>query len=146
MAGIPVVPHEVRVFAHNQCWAVPGGWVVYNAAAESLDAHCSCFAHRNPSNPCRLNRTRTGGRGQTARGRPLGLLLAWLRASPCHITRDRHKHMVDVKKRQPGDELFFALDKREFARQWLVDNGLNDLLGLERPQRIGEPSEPVGWA
>jgi hypothetical protein len=148
--GVPALPCEARIFAHNQFWIVPGGWLVYNVAAESLDAHCSCKTHKSPSNPCRLNRTRFGfkgkGKGNPARGRPLGLLLAWLRAGPSKRERDQHKHMVDPRRKAEGDDLWFTLDKRQVARQWAVDHGLIDLLGLERPLRVGEPIEPEGFA
>jgi hypothetical protein len=76
-----------RRFA-NDSWEVPNGYLVWNDASSSLDAHCDDPRHYSASNPCRLNRT--------CRGRPLGLLIQWLAADvPDQAT---HKAMVVLKK------------------------------------------------
>jgi len=81
-----------------------------------------------------------------ARGRPLGLLMAWLAAAECKASRDKHKHMVNPKHKEPGDELWFSHEKRVAGRQWLIDHGYADLLAKERPCRPGEGDEPEGVA
>lgn len=144
----PAEPPHARDFRGNPSWPVPGGWIVHNMLANSLDAHCACDHHRVKSNPCRLNRTTQpdARRPHSARGRPLGLLLAWLRAGPSKPDRERHHKMLNSKVRQPGDLEELSLPNRQAGRQWLVDHGFQDLLDLERPRLDGEPPEPEGLA
>ncbi len=81
-----------------------------------------------------------------ARGRPLGLLTAWLAAGGHKPDMRAHKDMMKPKEQQPGDLELLSLERREAGRKWLTDNGLTSLLGKEREQRTGEPAEPVGVA
>ena len=145
--ALDVARLPLRGFGGNPAYEVPGGWIVHDVVRNSLDAHCACDRHRNPSNPCRLNRTadRRGG-NNGARGRPLGLLLAWLRAGPARATRELHHKMVNKKLCQPHDIDDVSLAKRQEARQWLKDNGFDALLGRERPRLPDEPEEPEGLA
>ena len=140
----PAVVPAIRHFGGNPSWQVPGGHIVHNLNANSLDAHCACEAHRNPSNPCRLNRTvDSDGRGRAnARGRPLGVLCAWLQAGATRANRDLHHKMHNARARQDHDLEDLSVEKRQTARQWLIDNGFHGLLAIERDQRAGEPLEP----
>lgn len=141
----PEVPGD-RDFKGNRSWPVPGGWIVHHAARDSLDAHCSCEAHLDKKNPCRLNRTHVAcARGlNQARGRPLGLLMAWLKASSRHASRRKHHGMVSSD--DPEDVDLLSFDRRVAGRAWLVQNGYDELLALERRLRAGELDEPDGWA
>ncbi len=49
---VAVVPPP-RIFGGNESWPVLGGWIVYNRAGNSLDAHCPCDKHKDKHNPCR---------------------------------------------------------------------------------------------
>jgi hypothetical protein len=147
-AAAPAARLAHRSFGANRYWQVPGGFIVENDAAESLDAHCSCPGHEDRRNPCRLNRTRIQcKRGvNQARGRPLGLLMAWLACACEKVSQTKHKDMLYEKRRDVGDEEFLSLAKRQAGRQWLVDHGFAVLLSRERPRRGGEPDEPEGIA
>ena len=83
---------------------------------------------------CRLTRTSVGVRGQNeARGRPLGLLAAWLAGALCSEDADEHASAVP----------FLCFDERAEHRNALItlQNGA-DLAMLERPLREGESLEP----
>ncbi len=127
---------------------MPGGHLVYNAADESIDAHCDLKEHVDRKNPCRLNRSRfVCKRGlNEARGRPVGFLMAWLAAAHHADSATSHKHMSRTRQCHAEDLAHFSFAKRSRGRQWVVDNGLTDLLGLERPKRGGEGEEPEGLA
>jgi hypothetical protein len=144
----PAVPPGGRHrFGGNLYWPVPGGFLVYNRADESIDGHCSCDAHEDRRNACRINRVRLAcKRGSNlARGRPIGFLMAWLAAASTKDDAASHKRMSNPRTRTPDDLEHFTLAKRESGRQWVVDRGgMTDLLGLERPQRPGEGPEPEG--
>ncbi len=135
-----------RTFGGNQYWKVPGGHLVYNAADESIDAHCDHPDHVDPRNRCRINRKRFAcKRGlKDAQGRPIGFLLAWLAAAPNADSAFSHKKLAKTKDLHPDELELFSRGKRCAGRQWVKTNRLNDLLALERPRRDGEESEPEG--
>ncbi len=88
-----------------------------------------------------------GVRGNNpARGRPLGLLLAWLVAASRKGDRKAHGDMLVAKRQTPEDLELLSLSVREAGRRWLVDHEMHDLLSLERPLLPGEPDEPIGIA
>ena len=118
---------------------MPGyGELVYNERDLSLGAHCGCANHVL----CRLNRTVVaGGASRPAQGRPIGQLVAWLRAGAAYETRGDHF----AARRQ---EAAVSFPQRLAARRWLEGlPGMADLFALERPQRPGEHhAEPDGLA
>ena len=139
-------------FRHdNPRWKVPGGYIVHNVQRDSLDAHCERACHYVPTNPCRVNRTYCGdylGR-PTARGRPLGFLLAWLEVGcdPDCKSRDAHSRVADARRRTPDDEALMSKERRLAARQKALDTGrYTAMFDLERPCRDGEGLEPDGLA
>ena len=136
---------------NNPRWKVPGGVIVHNLSADSLDAHCERGCHYMPSNPCRVNRTCSAdhlGR-PTARGRPIGFLLAWLElgCEPDCQSRDAHARVADARRRTPDDEARVSKERRLAARQKAMDTGrYADMFRCERPCRDGEGIEPDGLA
>jgi hypothetical protein len=136
--GLPEVPEEKQRVFRNPYWCVPGGWIVYSSEG-SLDAHCDCAAHKNPSNPCRLNRgTETA---DEKRGRPLGLLMAWLAMGHARPTRKLHHNAGFWKSITDADLLYLDKTNRLRGRKWLRDHGLEVLFTFERNKRPDEPEE-----
>ena len=133
----------------NSRWDLPPhGSLVYNVAARSLDAHCNCEAHKqNRRNPCRLNRTidADSRRGQSARGRPLGFLLAWLWHSDACGDSPSHKNAAKPKECTDADREALSLTRRQAARQWAKDNLPSAVFEKERIQYLSEPEEPELW-
>ena len=127
-------------------WQLPGevGRLKYEPNTKLLAAHCPCGGKDSTHGPvaCRLNRsvkTRPGKRGWA--GRPLGLLIAWLKAA--HECADRQDHL-DLTKHSPQAESL-SFDNRVLARDWLMNSGMEDLaslLELERDPLPDEGSEP----
>jgi hypothetical protein len=147
VAGEAVIPAP-RFFSGHESWQVPGGWIVFNSTELSLDAHCSHPEHRCTRNPCRLNRSSEECRRglNMARGRPLGLLMAWLAAGGRKSSMEKHKATLKPYERDEGDLEFFSLEKRTAGREWLKIQGHATLLAKERKRRTGEPEEPAGIA
>ena len=118
---------------------------MYDVHQLSLDAHCSCRIHHCKTNACRLNRG-TSERS-SAKGRPVGLLIAWLLAErPC---QQSHKNMLKAKTRTAQDLTDLSLEKRITSRDWARANGLAVLFEYERPRKKDrkgnflEPEEPL---
>jgi hypothetical protein len=131
----------------NPSWEVPGyGWIVHDVGRSSLDAHCGLEGHKCPRNPCRLNRgvTRAPGCRNPHKGRPLGLLIAWLFA--VRPDRETHGHVCIARHQTPEDVESISLARRQAARQWAKDHGLGHLEALERPKDDLEADEPEGFA
>lgn len=116
------------------------GVIKWNAAAKSLDAHCRLRNHRCRLN-CAVNRTTQGGAAGSAQGRPLGMLVAWLRAGrhPDAIDRDSHFGM------RSRADILSPVDRLE-ARLWVEDQpALADFRSKERQDLWpGEGLEPEG--
>lgn len=129
-AAAGVVGNEVRVF-------FPNGKVTFYRSDGRFEAVCR--QHQQTSKAiCRLTRTSAENARKAAQGRPLGLLVAWLELARHHGCGREHKDPVFVNAG-------ITLAQRQAARRSLeaTDGGVA-LLACERPQREGEPAEPVG--
>lgn len=122
------------------------GYLLWNANANSLDAHCCDQRH----GVCRLNRTvRAHPLGtRPHQGRPLGLLVAWLHAGRSCSTRDEH---FALRTGAGPNASLVSLAARQAARA-MVENELDWSSFLraegfdERPVKQGEGLEPEGLA
>ena len=122
------------------------GDLVLNAHAESLDAHC----HRHPECACDRSLRAFRGHGRLAQGRPLGLLVAWLRAA--HLcSAEEHKQMKTGKFVTEDGTNPVDLQHRQRARDWIEDDvpgwlhfRASILPFKERDPRPGEDREPEG--
>ena len=147
----PPIPPPAGAVDHphggHDWWYVPGGYIKFTGT--SLNAHCTNPAHACKKNPCRLNRTNQPSAiagGCAGQGRPLGLLLAWLRSSnhypdmPTHKKSAVKKHKVTLE-----DQYFTSLAVRQECRRWLLAEGPPALReGKERPKlHVHEPDEPI---
>jgi hypothetical protein len=111
------------------------GKIVHNKIRNSLDAHCP--AHRE----CRINRTRERNDARPYQGRPVGQLVAWLRA------KDMFANASDHKKAAVDEVGVCSLAARQDARRWACTQpGFDKVLELEGPKRTAEPDEPLGLA
>ncbi len=136
-------PLRKRPRFSNPTYDVPGfGWLVHDVVRESLDAHCGRQDHECSKNPCRFNRSLKGNPRNSAQGKPLGVLLAWLFSNrPSHATHSRMKRKED---RTLADLESLSRAKRAAARQWARDNGLALLEKLEFPKGETPKVEPEG--
>ena len=112
---------------------IDGGTLRYYDATGSVVAHCN----RHGSHVCRMTRTVRASRhaGRKGQGRPLGLLLAWLRAAgdPEHDSAELHKSMEP-----PSFE-----DRLEARVLFEADPSAAEWLAIERVPRPDEDVEPV---
>ena len=98
----------------------------------SCDDFYAICGNRALHGTCRKTQTSRAGR-RPGQGRPLGLLVAWLRRWTCDC-RDFHKLSLPL----------ISHDDRVQAREWLEGlPGSAALLACERPRRADEASEPV---
>ena len=107
------------------------GSLVWYPHQKILVAHCGRSCHED----CRRQRSLEPHESvlRQGQGRPLGLLVAWLKESVEHDTRMSH-----VKYCTPS----FA--KRKAAREWFARlSGAQKFLDAERPKREAEGDEPV---
>ena len=115
----------------------PGGRIVaYGLPEQYFVAECTRHGDR-----CRLTRTRIGNEHSpalAARGRPLGLLLAWLGCVPSFVEETvAHVHAWYPSFDERSRERRKLLDRAETDESWRF------LLSLERNLRPGElPDEP----
>jgi hypothetical protein len=116
------------------------GELVWKDGGTSLNAHCLCQDHidASPTAKCHFDKTLTLGR-KRGQGRPVGLLVAWLR-SGC---ADYEEHR-DVKSTL-GQAA--SLELRTDARDWLKTvPGSHVIFQLEHLARdllhAGDASEP----
>ena len=116
--------------------AVDGGVlrVYFNEATEDLYcvATCDCGHGRR----CTMRRTLLPSKrqgGPKARGRPIGLLVAWLRAGKhASVTsRRRHKQVKMTRRDRQDARIYFESLPNAY-----------DILEHERPQRPDEETEP----
>ncbi len=130
----------------NMRWDVPPyGWITWDENRNALDAHCACKLHEDRKNACRAGRTcKAGPRGGGAQGRPLGLLVQWLRA-PHRATKQLHTGML-TSDQTLEDFLWFSYENRCAARDWARLNGLAECEGIESHEDRLRPSEPRGIA
>ena len=129
-------------------WVLPDdmGTIVFEPGTQILSAHCPLGCKYGPHGParCALNRKVSASKfaGRAWQGRPLGLLMAWLRAATSSNSKEEHFNLT--KQDPQATELNFAA--RAEGRQWLETCGLGGLPGLlsfERPQHAGEDAEPA---
>ena len=126
------------------------GYILFNTNARSLDAHCTVHEECD----CSTGRTivgwdsSQGGKWtglRSARGRPLGFLVAWLR-----LARSSHDSATHLDAMRDARKVGYALysgrgPARQRAREWVMQTPeMSDLRDAERPQRDGEPLEPDG--
>ena len=104
------------------------GSIRFNIKSENLVAHC--IYH---SGNCRKSRTsRPSARGNSAQGRPLGLLTAWLEDAA---------NYPDAKSHSSGSAP--NLSARQLGRaKFKLLSGSDRFLAYERTRREGEPEEP----
>jgi hypothetical protein len=116
----------------------------YDTKLNILSAHC-----RHPSHGrlCRLNRTLKENARDRDKGRPLGLLLAWIAIAGEFSTVQEHMQVARLPDVYIDERLSFA--NRKKWRLWLGDNDpvkYAAIQGLERNQRVAEDVEPEGPA
>ena len=110
----------------------------------SMDAHCTCWDHRDLANPCRLNRTlKVANPARSLFGRPYASLRIWLLYGVHCVDKARHKASAQVKGHTAADDVFFNWDDRNRLRQAAANDGCRELVNAERPKRDDELDEPV---
>lgn len=109
-------------------YAVPGGYLRYYPSSRRFAAHCEVPEHGT----CRRMKTANEGPAP-AQGRPLGYLMAWLEDCnyPSQQSHLHSTHSLSLEARQRGREVL-----KGFASARM-------LFEVERPQRPGEPEEPL---
>jgi hypothetical protein len=122
------------------------GCIVVNRAGRSLDVHC--YRHKGGPLPCSVNRTYNRSDATTprglARGRPLGFLIAWLRAGLLVEAGSEHRDAHFQGKAADAEFAFLADGlgpERQFGRAYAIAHLPKDLEGRKRG---GEPDEPEG--
>lgn len=130
----------------HERWIVPGfGEIVYSEGTSTrspqLAAHCSC-GH----GLCRVNRVNVrGDRGPRGRGRPLGFLIAWLKAGRCPEFSSQESHKALSVDRAFALHPAISLEMRQEARAWAASRPeFASCFAKERPREVGEPEEPPG--
>eukprot|EP00971_Amphidinium_carterae_P258546 5131593-Amphidinium_carterae.3 len=112
---------------------VEGGYIAYHRSKEAFECHCNIIAHGR----CLISRTALGRAsrrdGERQGGRPLGLMLCWLKDGKKHSSRDLHREKGLWQWTQ---------QERLAARAVLKESEEGrKLLGFERPCRLDEPEE-----
>jgi hypothetical protein len=96
----------------------------------SIAAHCPVHGRT-----CRLNRTLKAGKPGTARGRPIGSLIAWLWAASEHDSQASHMRLVNGNPKPAEAVVQMGHAKRVECRQWAeAEPSMASALELERPQ------------
>lgn len=107
---------------------VPGGELKFFPSSNEFYAICKATPRHLPR--CVLTRTRNERPGNPSQGRPLGLLMAFLKQGHMHDTKDAHKFMFDN-----------SYQARLDARTELMGiEGSQELFRQERPLS-GEPND-----
>ncbi len=118
----------------REVFPVPGlGELRYYPQHKHITAFCGKRTCEHAPD-CRMQRTVApkGGSSGRASGRPIGLLIAWLRQSNQydHATGHKHSYRISLEDRQDARRFLESLPNwRDFAR-------------FERELADGEPSEP----
>jgi len=120
---------------------VPNGRISYYAGTGDYVAYCT---RHGPSKNCRITRTSVQSQSRIAQGRPLGVLMAWLRHADRYDDAadpvDSHKKFWRGTHCAPP-----SWAERAAARDTLhADPASQGLFSRERPMREGELSEPDG--
>ncbi len=107
-----------------------------------VDAHC--YAHRSlDGGECKADRLTLASMasGREGQGRPLGFLAAWLMYPHLHEgCRTKEQHYQVKAALSKAHALEQRMEARERLRRVL---GTARLFESERPQREGEPDEPL---
>ncbi len=115
--------------------------VKYDTERHILSAHCGIPGH---GKLCRLNRSaKPSGKNKESQGRPLGLLLAWLKCGCDYENKASHHRITTPDFIHTEAKLSF--DKRSEARAEMQEKdpeSYGRVAALERPQRDGEGQEP----
>ena len=113
------------------------GQIVWNAAGQSLDAHCSHDDHQSEHLRCHVNRTVKPSRGK---GRPLAFLISWLRCGRAHGSRDGH-FQARLGRGEAAEEVSF--ETRSSIRALIInDSDWDEARALERAPLANEGPEP----
>ena len=128
------------------------GHIVFNQNAMSLDAHC--HRHLGGRLNCAVNRTVDckvdpgSNLHLQARGRPLGFLVAWLRAASQFAPGPEGRASHHALRLGRGADAWIADGigaERQAARLWVDGEPLIEALRtVERALRDGEPLDSVG--
>jgi hypothetical protein len=126
------------------------GVLKWDSKLNILSAHCR---HKDHGRNCRLNRTLKESDKNDAQGRPVGLLLAWLKCGSDKefalgldgdVKAAALKHMAITRGHHKDIAPQLSPVRRVQARRWALGN--EDLQAFinerERKKRIGEPDEP----
>ena len=107
------------------------GELVHYPQQNRMDAFCRNPAHSGGA-ACRRSRTLKENQAKPSQGRPIGLLIGWLRKSQTYDSQFLHTKGCHV-----------SLAERQQARQWFSQQaGCERFTDAERPRRAGEPVEP----
>lgn len=120
------------------------GELVWDPEKQQINAHCCQAEHQTASSSsstrgtCHMDRTTAANPSRPGQGRPLGLLIAWLRAGATCATKEEHQRA----KVRLGSRAGHA--ERVAARQWLKEQGAFRELFLHERQKGDEEvaSEP----
>ena len=120
------------------------GQLVWNRAANSIDAHCNNPLHADGL-PCAVNRTvNVPTKARPNQGRPLGLLTAWLAQSRDDDFPNRNTHFASRldsirfsrKVRKRGRKHIL---RQQGFKEWCEDAGIK-----EYAEEGEKPKEPLG--
>ena len=120
------------------------GIIRYYSSKQAFTAECSCHAKcvktRQSTPGAALATVKKPGPSLLAKGRPLGLLAAWLQDGSNHENKGAHWQ-------QENELVATTLEKRKAARAMIAasETGLR-LLAFERAPRAHEADEPEGLA
>eukprot|EP00971_Amphidinium_carterae_P193204 3834352-Amphidinium_carterae.1 len=129
----PKLPAEAQIL-----WG--GGRIAFHVSKDAFECTCANPAHNFGGRKCVLTRTckskKSDASGRPLGGRPLGFLMAWLKASHTG-TREDHWNKSKWKLWTPAYRL-------ECRNELAALPGGTELLSLERERAGEEPVEPTG--
>lgn len=135
----PVAPAPPIAVAHDLAShevTFEFGTIKFYTTDGRFQASCPCPGHEVGDFACRFTRYRRAGKSP-AKGRPLGLMVAWLRLGRLFTCHDEHIHPLALSSISRGERIT--------ARDLLKTvPGGDVLLSKERQRRPGEPEEPMG--
>ena len=137
-AADPAVPHARG--GPLDVWHFAGGYIKHVPGHNKVTAFCPLREGAH-GNTCTLSRTLRADPRRAARGRPIGLLAAWIlvgRSDVCSC-KEEHKCLSDLP---------LGYEARKLARRRLAAECIEaeSLFALERDVTEGEGSEPEGDA
>lgn len=135
VAPPPPPPPPLPDVLWENMW-LPEGKVTWYKKGNKFEATCKSRGHGR----CVLTRTGTQSVTGPLGGRPMGLIAAWMRASPTEAP-DQQTHTA-LGREWERQEHF---DRRRSAREaWKAVGAAANLFAREAPQRPGECEEPLG--